>query len=65
MPRTPIDHSKTVIYKIQHLENENLGYVGDTTDFIKRKNEHKGANSNEKQPAYNIKLYQMIRENGG
>ena len=60
MPRTPIDYSKAVIYKIQHLEKDELVYVGSTTNFTKRKNKHKSCCKN--QPT---KLYEMIRENGG
>ena len=38
MPRTPIDYSNTIIYKLRHKEdneNDNI-YVGHTTDFTKR-----------------------------
>ena len=65
MPRTAIDYSKTIIYKIQHEENEELVYVGHTTDFTKRKCTHKSACNNEKDKKFNFKLYTMIRENGG
>jgi len=41
MPKTPMDYSKCSIYKIEHIENESLVYVGHTTNFIKRKAEHK------------------------
>ena len=27
MPKTPIDYSKTIIYKIEHIEDDNLVYV--------------------------------------
>jgi len=30
MPKTPIDYSKTIIYKIEHVEDDNLVYVGHT-----------------------------------
>jgi hypothetical protein len=39
--------------------------VGHTTSFDKRKTAHKNNCSNEKDKKYNLKLYQMIRENGG
>ena len=65
MPRTAMDYSKTIIYKIQHEDNEELVYVGHTTSFIKRKNKHKSVCNNEKDKAFNFKLYTMIRENGG
>ena len=65
MPRKEIDYSKTIIYKIQHEDNEELVYVGHTTDFIKRKNQHKSNSNSEKQKYFNLKLYNMIRANGG
>jgi len=60
MPKTPTDYSKTVIYKIQHIDKDDLLYVGSTTDFIRRKAEHKRSCKTKK-----TKLYQMIRDNGG
>jgi hypothetical protein len=67
MPKTPIDYSKTIIYKLVHNEdydNANI-YIGSTTDFITRKNAHKKSCNNEKQKAHNDKKYQYIRDNGG
>ena len=42
MPRTAVDYSKTIIYKIvcNDLNVKDI-YVGSTTDFTKRKNKHK------------------------
>ena len=60
MPKTPTDYSKTVIYKIQHIDKEDLLYVGSTTDFRRRKAEHKHNCKTKK-----TKLYEMIRYNGG
>jgi hypothetical protein len=65
MPKKPIDYSKCCIYKIEHIENENLLYVGHTTCFNKRKGHHKSRCNNENNKLYNCKLYQMIRNNGG
>jgi hypothetical protein len=66
MPKKPIDYSKCCIYKIEHIENENLLYVGHTTEFNKRKNRHKSNCYNQNDNStFNFKLYQMIRENGG
>jgi hypothetical protein len=65
MPRTATDYSRTVIYKIEHNENKELVYVGSTTDFTKRKYSHKNTCNNEKGKHYNLKVYHMIRENGG
>lgn len=64
MPKKPTDYSKLVIYKIQHIDNPELLYVGSTTDFTKRKHQHKSNCNNSNRNTYNIKLYQMIRENG-
>ena len=65
MPRTAVDYSKTVIYKIQHNEDETLLYVGSTTDFTNRKSQHKSACTNPKDRCHNLKVYKMIRENDG
>lgn len=60
MPKKPIDYSKTVIYTIK---TGNSLYVGSTTNFVKRKNEHKSNSSNENSVKYNYKLYKAIRAN--
>jgi hypothetical protein len=65
MPRTATDYSRTVIYRIKHIENKELVYVGSTTNFTKRKCSHKSICYNEKSKRYNFKLYVMIRENQG
>jgi hypothetical protein len=65
MPRQAINYENTIIYKIQHLEDESLLYVGHTTDFTKRKSAHKANLKNTNNKAYNYKVYQMIRDNGG
>ena len=62
MTRIEIDYTKTIIYKIQHIENPELLYVGHTTNFNKRKSEHK---MNCKNELKTVKLYLTIRENGG
>ena len=62
MPKLPIDHSNTTIYKLLHKEdydNANI-YIGSTTDFIRRKNAHKTVCCNEKSKEYNDKKYQYI-----
>jgi len=65
MPIIQIDYSKTIIYKIEHVENENLVYVGHTTNWDKRKYSNKSCCKNKTEKRFNCKLYQMIRENGG
>jgi len=66
MPRTPTDYSKTIIYKLvcNDLTVKDC-YVGHTTDMSQRKWSHKSACNNEKNKAHNIKIYKIIRENGG
>jgi hypothetical protein len=65
MPKKPIDYSNCCIYKIEHIENESLIYVGHTTNFKQRKAEHKNTCNNENNKSFNLKLYTMIRLNGG
>jgi len=67
MPKLPIDHSNTIIYKLVHNEdydNVNI-YIGSTTDFIRRKNKHKSCCNCVTNRDHNDKKYQYIRENGG
>ena len=67
MPKVPIDYSETQFYKIV-CRNTDIKdcYVGHTTDFTKRKHQHKRTCYDEKdQIHYNFYLYQFIRENGG
>ena len=65
MPKQPIDYSKTIIYKIEHIDDDSLVYVGHTTNWDKRKISHKYYCNNENNLKHNLKVYQMIRENGG
>jgi len=65
MPRLNVDYSKTTIYKIQHNDDETLLYVGSTTNFNNRKSHHKCRCNNPKDRCHNLKVYKMIRENGG
>ena len=65
MPYKPIDYSKCCIYKIEHVNNDKLIYIGSTTNFKKRKSAHKYGCYNEKHNQYNYKVYKTIRENGG
>ena len=67
MPRKPIDYTNTHFYKIVCKDiSINDCYIGHTTDFKRRKSNHKRTCYNENdQVHYNIYLYQFIRENGG
>ena len=66
MPRTPTDYSKNIIYKIvcDDLSVKDC-YVGHTINMTKRKYTHKSHCNNEKDKKHNLKIYQIIRENGG
>jgi hypothetical protein len=63
MPKTKIDYSNTIMYKISCKDQtiKDL-YVGHTTNFMQRKSLHKSACEN---PNSSSKLYKIIRENGG
>jgi hypothetical protein len=64
MPLQTIDFSKTIIYKIVCKDaNINDIYIGHTTDFTRRKYDHKSHCNNEKNKSYNLPLYKFIREN--
>jgi len=65
MPKLPMDYPMCCIYKIEHVDDERLVYVGHTTNFDKRKTAHKSSCLNEKGKKYDLKVYQIIRENGG
>ncbi len=66
MPRTPTNYSKTIIYKIvcKDLSIADC-YVGHTTDFRKRKYEHKRTCNDASDPKHNLKIYVEIRNNQG
>ena len=60
-------YENSIIYKLCHcndLENENI-YIGSTTNFRTRKNQHKNRCNNIKDGYYNLTVYQFIRDNGG
>lgn len=61
MPSKAVDYSKTLIYKIQHKQINELLYVGHTTDFTSRKAKHKKVLKNHSP----LQLYRMIENNGG
>ena len=66
MPLKPIDYSKTIFYRIVCNDlNIKDCYIGQTTNFIKRKQQHKRYSNNENLTYSNLKVYQFIRENGG
>jgi len=66
MPKTEIDYSNTIFYKIScKYEDNNELYVGHTTNFVQRKSAHKNSCNNPKSSNYPVKLYKTIRECGG
>ena len=66
MPRKAIDYKKVIIYKLvcNDLTVKDL-YIGHTTDFTNRKRNHKSCSLNPNNSNHNLKVYQMIRDNGG
>lgn len=66
MPHKATDYLKTVIYKIV-CNDRNITdlYVGHTTDFTTRKSTHKSHCNNDWDPKHHLKIYQIIRANGG
>jgi hypothetical protein len=65
MPKVPIDYKHTIIYKIEHIEKDDLVYVGHTTNWDRRKYSHKSCCNNKNDTKHNLKLYTMMRDNGG
>jgi len=66
MPKTIIDYSNTIIYKISCKDQTITDlYVGHTTNFVQRKHAHKQSCINMKSINYKCKLYEVIRNNGG
>ena len=66
MPRLPIDYANTIIYKIVCNDlSITECYVGHTTDFVRRKHNHKNRCRNETDKKHNLKVYKTIRDTGG
>ena len=66
MPKTEIDYSNTIIYKITCKDAGIKDvYVGHTTNFVQRKHAHKQSCINAKSTNHTCKLYKIIREHGG
>ena len=66
MPKTAINYSKTIIYKI-YCKNPDVKecYIGHTTNLRHRKCQHKTSCCNSNSNDYNRKVYKVIRDNGG
>jgi hypothetical protein len=67
MPKQDIDYSKTIIYKLRHITdiNDTEVYIGHTTNFSKRKAQHKQSCNCITGETYNEKKYETIRSKGG
>jgi hypothetical protein len=65
MPKTPIDYKKSIIYTIICNTDDSLIYVGSTTDYRRRKNQHKTKSNPSENRNHNTPQYKIIRENGG
>ena len=64
MPKTAIDYSNTIIYKLINYDCPENVYVGSTTNWTKRKQLHKVCATNSDGKDYNRKVYKIIRDNG-
>ena len=53
---------KYIMYRISVAD---YTYIGSTKDFKQRKGKHKSNCNNVNNPSHNLKVYQMIRDNGG
>lgn len=66
MPKIPMNYSNTIIYKIVCKDvSIKECYVGQTTNFTKRKFKHKSICNNINDRYYNFYVYQFIREHNG
>ena len=65
MPLKPVDYSNSIVYKIvcNDLDIKDC-YVGSTTNFTKRKQQHKRLATCDKE-TQQLQLYSFIKENGG
>jgi hypothetical protein len=66
MPKVIMNYNNTIIYKIvcDDLNIKDV-YVGHTTNFDKRKCQHKSRCNNENDTKYHLNVYQCIRFNQG
>jgi len=63
MPKLSMNYSNRCIYKIEHIHDEKLIYVGHTTNFKQRKLRHKSSCNNETDKSkHTYKVYQMIQK---
>lgn len=66
MPRLPINHANTQIYRfVCNDVNITNTYVGSTTNWSHRKGRHKSNCNNLNGNSHHLNVYQVIRANGG
>lgn len=66
MPKVLINYNNTIIYKLCCKDPLITDiYIGSTTNFVKRKANHKCHSTNENSKNYSMYVYQFIRSNGG
>ena len=67
MPKTAYDFTREMIFYIIKCNDDSITdmYVGSTFDFARRKGSHKSVCNNNNSINHNLKIYQVIRENGG
>lgn len=60
-----VNYNNSIIYKLccKDINVKDI-YVGSTTNFIRRKCEHKSKCNNINDKYYNLNVYQFIRDNG-
>ena len=58
-------YANTIIYTIKHIQKNDLLYIGYTTNFNERLKQHKKDCVCETSCSYDLKVYRIIRENGG
>lgn len=65
MPKLNINYKNTINYRIVCKDvNITECYVGHTTHFTKRKQQHKSVCNNPSSQRYHLYVYEFIRENG-
>jgi hypothetical protein len=66
MPRIAMNYAKVVMYHFVCQDPTQVArYVGSTTNFVKRKANHKSICNKADHKDYNRIIYQTIRDNGG
>ena len=58
-------YHKSIIYKLEHVSNPELVYIGGTTNFNARKAQHKSRTLNPNDKEHMAYKYKCIREAGG